>query len=65
MTLHLKGIQPFNVPFCQSDNDFLSTQGRFNGQSFNAGIDNDNQFLVFRVTLPTVPKGSVQQAIGI
>ena len=37
----------------QSDNDFLSTQGVFDGQSFDASIDVDNQFMVFRVTLPT------------
>jgi hypothetical protein len=49
----------------QSDNDFISTQGVFKGQPFNAGLDNDNQFLVFRVTLPTVPRGSVEQAISI
>ncbi|KLO16353.1 hypothetical protein SCHPADRAFT_901583 [Schizopora paradoxa] len=51
--------------FTAADNDFLSTQGVFNGMSFNAGLDNDNQFLVFRVTLPTVTAGSVQEAIGI
>jgi len=38
--------------FTAADNDFLSTQGIALGQPFNAGIDVDNQFLVFRVTLP-------------
>ncbi|KAA1472587.1 hypothetical protein DENSPDRAFT_859545 [Dentipellis sp. KUC8613] len=38
--------------FTASDNDFLSTHGVFNGTPFNAGEDVDNQFLVFRVTLP-------------
>ncbi|KAL5527507.1 hypothetical protein ACEPAG_6308 [Sanghuangporus baumii] len=51
--------------FTVADNDFLSTQGRFNGQSFDGGLDVDNQFMVFRVTLPTVQKGSVEQSIGI
>ncbi|KAH8103411.1 esterase-like activity of phytase-domain-containing protein [Cristinia sonorae] len=39
--------------FTVADNDFISTKGVFNGQPFNAGLDVDNQFLVFRVTLPT------------
>ncbi|OCB87488.1 hypothetical protein A7U60_g5393 [Sanghuangporus baumii] len=51
--------------FTVADNDFLSTQGRFNGQSFDGGLDVDNQFMVFRVTLPTVQKGSIEQSIGI
>jgi len=51
--------------FTAADNDFLSTQGIFDGQPFNAGLDNDNQFMVYRVTLPTVTPGSVQEAIGI
>ncbi|EJD01313.1 uncharacterized protein FOMMEDRAFT_30029 [Fomitiporia mediterranea MF3/22] len=51
--------------FTASDNDFLSTQGSFDGQSFDTGIDVDNQFMVFRVTLPSVPEGSVEQSIGI
>lgn len=49
----------------QADNDFISTHGVFNGQSFNAGLDNDNQFMVFRVTLPTAAAGSVAQSIGL
>ncbi|OBZ77982.1 hypothetical protein A0H81_01866 [Grifola frondosa] len=39
--------------FTAADNDFLSTQGVALGVPFDAGIDNDNQFMVFRVTLPT------------
>jgi hypothetical protein len=54
-----------NTFFLQSDNDFLSTQGIADGVPFNAGLDVDNQFLVFRLTLPSVVKGSVQRAIGI
>jgi len=38
--------------FTASDNDFLSTHGVSLGQPFDAGIDVDNQFMVFRVTLP-------------
>ncbi|KAI9441308.1 esterase-like activity of phytase-domain-containing protein [Lactarius indigo] len=38
--------------FTVADNDFMSTNGVFDGEPFNAGLDNDNQFLVFRVTLP-------------
>jgi len=49
----------------QSDNDFISTQGVADGMPFNGGLDVDNQFLVFRLTLPSVVKGSVQRAIGI
>ncbi|KXN82128.1 hypothetical protein AN958_03182 [Leucoagaricus sp. SymC.cos] len=38
--------------FTGSDNDFLSTHGVSLGEPFDAKIDVDNQFLVFRVTLP-------------
>ncbi|KAI0674352.1 esterase-like activity of phytase-domain-containing protein [Trametes maxima] len=38
--------------FTAADNDFISTQGIALGQPFDAGLDNDNQFMVFRVTLP-------------
>ena len=51
--------------FTAADNDFQSTQGIFNGTSFDAGIDNDNAFLVFRVTLPTLDAASGSEAIGI
>ncbi|KAI0339337.1 hypothetical protein BDW22DRAFT_1409186 [Trametopsis cervina] len=39
--------------FTASDNDFITTNGISVGQPYNAGLDNDNQFLVWRVTLPT------------
>ncbi|KAF8194938.1 esterase-like activity of phytase-domain-containing protein [Pholiota molesta] len=48
-----------------SDNDFLSIHGVSLGVPFDAGIDVDNQFLVFQVTLPSVPRGSIQSALGI
>ncbi|KAG6835224.1 hypothetical protein H0H93_003767, partial [Arthromyces matolae] len=38
--------------FTVADNDFLTTQGVSVGESYNAGIDVDTQFMVFRVTLP-------------
>ncbi|KAJ7863981.1 esterase-like activity of phytase-domain-containing protein [Mycena olivaceomarginata] len=50
--------------FTASDNDFLSTQGVSLGQPFNAGEDVDNQFLVFRVTLPGASP-SVNKTIGL
>lgn len=37
----------------QADNDFETTHGFSLGQPYNAGVDNDNQFMVWRVTLPT------------
>ncbi|KAF8883998.1 hypothetical protein BD779DRAFT_1674303 [Infundibulicybe gibba] len=51
--------------FTAADNDFLSTNGVSLGVPFNAGLDVDNQFLVLRLTLPGIPKGSVQRAIGV
>ncbi|KAF7313076.1 Phytase-like domain-containing protein [Mycena kentingensis (nom. inval.)] len=50
--------------FTASDNDFLSTQGVSLGVPFNAGEDADNQFLVFRVTLPGASQG-VAKALGL
>ncbi|CAK5272723.1 unnamed protein product [Mycena citricolor] len=38
--------------FTASDNDFLTTQGVSLGVPYDAGEDVDNQFMVFRVTLP-------------
>ncbi|KAI0777723.1 esterase-like activity of phytase-domain-containing protein [Trametes elegans] len=38
--------------FTAADNDYITTQGIALGQPYDAGLDNDNQFLVFRVTLP-------------
>ncbi|KAF9070035.1 hypothetical protein BDP27DRAFT_1362955 [Rhodocollybia butyracea] len=51
--------------FTVSDNDFLTEDGISLGVPYNAGVNVDNQFLVFQVTLPSVPSGSVQKAIGI
>jgi len=48
----------------QADNDFISTHGVFNGQPFNAGLDNDNQFMVFRVTLPGAAPGDIVLGSG-
>ncbi|KAJ6496211.1 esterase-like activity of phytase-domain-containing protein [Mycena sanguinolenta] len=50
--------------FTASDNDFLSTQGVSLGQPYDAGEDVDNQFLVFRVTLPGAGP-NVKKALGI
>ncbi|KAF8887862.1 esterase-like activity of phytase-domain-containing protein [Gymnopilus junonius] len=51
--------------FTAADNDFLSTQGVSLGVPFNAGLDVDNQMMVWRVTLPSVAAGSVERSIGI
>jgi hypothetical protein len=51
--------------FTASDNDFLTTNGSMIGEPYDAGLNVDNQFMVFLVTLPSVPFGSVQSAIGI
>ncbi|KAL1943968.1 hypothetical protein VTO73DRAFT_3786 [Trametes versicolor] len=48
--------------FTAADNDFISTQGIALGVPFNAGLDNDNQFMVFRVTLPGASAASVLQS---
>jgi hypothetical protein len=45
----------------QSDNDFQTTKGVSVGQPYDAGINLDSQFLVFRVTLPTVTPGSLSR----
>ncbi|KAI0070561.1 hypothetical protein K474DRAFT_767559 [Panus rudis PR-1116 ss-1] len=44
--------------FTAADNDFISTHGVALGQPFDAGLDNDNQFMVFRVTLPSTKSKS-------
>ncbi|MBD8909339.1 esterase-like activity of phytase family protein [Methylorubrum zatmanii] len=36
-----------------NDNDFLTRQGSINGQSYDAGINNDSVLLAYRLTLPT------------
>ncbi|KAI0683162.1 esterase-like activity of phytase-domain-containing protein [Cytidiella melzeri] len=38
--------------FTASDNDFITEDGISLGQPYNAGLNNDNQFMVWRVTLP-------------
>lgn len=43
----------------QADNDFISTHGIALGVPFDAGLDNDNQMLVFRVTLPGAVPGDI------
>ncbi|KAI0635217.1 esterase-like activity of phytase-domain-containing protein [Trametes polyzona] len=47
--------------FTAADNDFISTQGIALGVPFDAGLDNDNQFMVFRVTLPGASAQEVLQ----
>ncbi|KAG6845603.1 hypothetical protein H0H87_006656 [Tephrocybe sp. NHM501043] len=46
--------------FTASDNDFISTHGVSLGVPFDGGLDVDNQFLVFRLTLP----GSSKECFG-
>ncbi|WP_245930705.1 esterase-like activity of phytase family protein [Methylobacterium radiodurans] len=36
-----------------NDNDFLTRQGSINGQSYDAGLDNDSVLMAYRLTLPT------------
>ncbi|KDQ11358.1 hypothetical protein BOTBODRAFT_189903 [Botryobasidium botryosum FD-172 SS1] len=50
-----------------ADNDFVTTNGISLGKPYSSsyGQDVDTQALVFRVTLPTVKRGSVEQSIGI
>ncbi|KAF8915283.1 esterase-like activity of phytase-domain-containing protein [Mucidula mucida] len=51
--------------FTLADNDFISTHGISLGEPFDAGDDVDNQFLVFRVTLPVVAEKSLARVLGI
>ncbi|KAF8515315.1 esterase-like activity of phytase-domain-containing protein [Hysterangium stoloniferum] len=51
--------------FSVSDNDFITTDGISGGVPYNAGADEDSQFLVWRVTLPNVAKNSVKKSIGL
>lgn len=39
--------------FVGNDNDFGTTTGVMQGASYNAGLENPNQILVYRLTLPT------------
>ncbi|KAL0071104.1 hypothetical protein AAF712_001662 [Marasmius tenuissimus] len=51
--------------FTAADNDFISTHGVSLGVPFDAGDDVDTQVFVFLVTLPSVPQGSIQRALGV
>ncbi|KAK7442763.1 hypothetical protein VKT23_016010 [Stygiomarasmius scandens] len=51
--------------FTFADNDFLTTNGFSLGVPYDAGLDVDNQVLVFRLTLPSVNPQSVEMALGI
>ncbi|GJJ08811.1 hypothetical protein Clacol_003030 [Clathrus columnatus] len=48
-----------------SDNDFLTTNGVAAGMHYDAGSNVDSQFMVWRATLPSVQRGSVETSIGI
>ncbi|WP_198022762.1 esterase-like activity of phytase family protein [Methylosinus sp. LW3] len=39
--------------FVSNDNDFTTTNGVMQGQSYNSGQNNDNMVLVYKLTLPT------------
>lgn len=39
--------------FVSNDNDFLTTNGVMQGKPYNAGSNNDNMVLVYKLTLPT------------
>ena len=45
------------------DNDFLTTNSVSVGQSYNVSLDLDNQMLVWRVTLSSVPWGQVKESV--
>jgi hypothetical protein len=51
--------------FVFSDNDFITENGVSVGIPYNAGDNVNNQAMVYRVTLPTVQRGSVSEFIGI
>ncbi|KAG8908978.1 hypothetical protein FRB99_000081 [Tulasnella sp. 403] len=53
--------------FVGADNDFNTLDGTMVGEPYSTsyGRDVQNQFMVYRVTLPTVPNGSVAHSIGI
>ncbi|KAG8884668.1 hypothetical protein FRB98_002268 [Tulasnella sp. 332] len=52
--------------FTAADNDFITLDGVMAGQSYSAsyGSNVDNQFMVYLVTLPGLPAGSVAQSIA-
>lgn len=51
--------------FTVSDNDFMTTDGVSMGKPYSYTEDVDTQIFVYRVTLPTIPKGSVEKAISL
>ena len=51
--------------FWQADNDFLTTEDLAICKRYNAGMNLDNQVLVWRVTLPTVDRDAIEKSIGI
>ncbi|CAE6427449.1 unnamed protein product [Rhizoctonia solani] len=50
-----------------ADNDFITLNGTALGKPYSAsyGQDVDTQILVWRVTLPSIPRGSVSVSLGI
>ncbi|QRW26490.1 hypothetical protein RhiXN_12151 [Rhizoctonia solani] len=50
-----------------ADNDFITINGTALGKPYSAsyGQDVDTQILVWRVTLPSIPRGSVAASLGI
>ncbi|CUA76575.1 hypothetical protein RSOLAG22IIIB_06358 [Rhizoctonia solani] len=50
-----------------ADNDFITINGTALGKPYSAsyGQDVDTQILVWRITLPSVPRGSVSVSLGI
>ncbi|KAF6759490.1 esterase-like activity of phytase-domain-containing protein [Ephemerocybe angulata] len=51
--------------FAVSDNNFSTTDGVIGGVSYDEGLDVDTQFLVYRVTLPSLARGNVENSLGI
>ncbi|KAJ7572622.1 esterase-like activity of phytase-domain-containing protein [Mycena floridula] len=51
--------------FTASDNDFISEDGVSLGVPFNAGLNVDNQFLVFQVTLPGLTQAAIKARLGV
>ncbi|KAG8785342.1 hypothetical protein FRB91_004257 [Serendipita sp. 411] len=51
--------------FTFADNDFQTKDGVSMGKPYTAGVDVDNQAMVWRVELPTVQRGSVETLIGV
>lgn len=47
--------------FVGNDNDFITTTGFQDGISYNAGFENDNMVLVYRVTLPSATLAAIPE----